>query len=82
MPYIAPIVWGDPSYMFGVSQQLVGLAEAYIGQLEAQAGQLAAPTINVNFPGVPSPPVPGFVATPPLQQVTWTVPGLPPLVLA
>jgi hypothetical protein len=78
MPYQSPIVWGDPSYMFYESQQLVTLAEKYITQLEAQAGQLAAPAINVNFPVVAAPPVPGQVPTPPLQQVTWTVPGQPP----
>jgi len=78
MPYIPPQVWGDPSYMFGASQQLVNLAEAYIVQLEAQAGQLAAPTINVDFPVVTTPPTPGQATTPPLQQVTWTIPGQPP----
>jgi hypothetical protein len=78
MPYIAPAVWGDPSYMFYVSQQLIGFAESYIAQLEAQAGQLAAPTINVNFPSVTAPPAPAQATTPPLQQVTWTVPGQPP----
>jgi hypothetical protein len=64
--------------MFAESQQLVALAEAFIQQLEAQAGQLAAPTINVNFPVVTTPPVPGSVPGPPLQQVTWTVPTQPP----
>jgi hypothetical protein len=78
MPFIAPQVWGDPSYMFFASQQLVSLAESYIAQLEAQAGQLAAPTINVHFPTVTTPPVPGQVTSPSLQQVTWTVPGQPP----
>src|SRR5215469_16825520 len=78
MPYAPPIVWGDPSKMFTESQQLVTLAEAYISALEAQAGQLAAPTINVNFPTVSSPPVPGQAPEPTLQQVTWTVPGQPP----
>ena len=78
MPYVPPIVWGDPSYMFYASQQLVQLAENYIAQLEAQAGQLAAPTINVSFPTVGTPPVPGSVTGPALQQVTWTVPGQPP----
>ena len=78
MPYIPPQVWGDPSYMFYASQQLVSLAEQYIQQLEAQAGQLAAPTINVQFPIVPAPPIPGDVVSPALQQVTWTVPGHPP----
>src|SRR5262252_10946197 len=78
MPYIPPQVWGDPSYMFHASQQLVSLAESYVAQLEAQAAQLAAPTINVNFPTVNAPPTPGSATTPPLQQVTWTVPGQPP----
>jgi len=64
--------------MFRESQQLVNLAESYIAQLEAQAGQLAAPTINVNFPAVTTPPVPGQATTPALQQVTWNVPGQPP----
>ena len=40
MPYVAPIVWGDPSFMFSTSAQLVQLAEAYIQQLQAQAAQL------------------------------------------
>src|SRR6516164_10133778 len=78
MPYEPPIVWGDPTYMFYEANSLVDLAEKYIGQLEQQAAQLAAPTINVHFPGVPAPPVPGNTTTPPLQQVTWTVPGQPP----
>jgi hypothetical protein len=78
MPYIPPSIWGDPTYMFYASQQLVSLAENYIQQLEAQAGQLAAPTINVSFPTVTTPPVPGQTTSPSLQQVTWTVPGQPP----
>jgi hypothetical protein len=64
--------------MFFESQQLVTLAEKYIANLEAQAGQLAAPTINVSFPIVSTPPVPGQIPAPALQQVTWTVPGQPP----
>jgi hypothetical protein len=78
MPYIPPQVWGDPYQMFRESTQLVQLAESYIAQLEAQAGQLAAPTINVSFPTVATPPVPAQVPGPALQQVTWTVPGQPP----
>ena len=78
MPYIAPIVWGDPNYMFSTSAQLVSLAEAYIQQLEAQAGQLVPPNINVNFPYVTAPPFPGSAVSPPLQTVTWTVPTQPP----
>jgi len=78
MPYQPPIVWGDPYVMFQESQNLVNLAERYIAQLEAQAGQLAAPTINVNFPTVATPPIPGQATTPALQQVTWNVPGQPP----
>ena len=77
MPYVAPVVWGDPSYMFYASQQLVGLAEAYINQLTAIAAGIVPPNINVNFPAAPSPPVPGSVLTPPLQTVTWTVPTQP-----
>ena len=78
MPYVTPQVWGDPSYMFYASQQLVGLAQSYIQQLSAQAGQLVAPVINVNFPHVTAPPHPGDVVPPHLQAVTWTVPGQPP----
>jgi hypothetical protein len=78
MPYVLPEVWGDPTYMFYESQKLVNLAESYIAQLEAQAGQLAAPTINVSFPTVSTPPVPSQIPGPTLQQVTWTVPGQPP----
>ena len=78
MPYQPPIVWGDPYVMFQESQNLVNLAERYIAQLEAQAGQLAAPTINVQFPVVAAPPIPGQATTPALQQVTWNVPGQPP----
>lgn len=78
MPYVAPIVWGDPSYMFSASQQLVALAEAYVAQLTALASQLVPPNINVTFPGIPTSPIPGNVQTPPLQTVTWTVPGQPP----
>src|ERR1700745_2782108 len=79
MPYVEPPPkWGAPSNMFAVSAGLVSLAESYIAQLEAQAGQLAAPTINVSFPTVSLPPVPGQVTSPSLQQVTWTVPGQPP----
>jgi hypothetical protein len=78
MPYQAPYIWGDPTHMFAESQQLVNLAESYIQQLEAQAGQLAAPTINVDFPVITTPPAPGDVPPPSLQEVTWTVPGQPP----
>src|ERR1700759_146607 len=78
MPYIAPQVWGDPTYMFYESKQLVNLAESYISSLQSQAGQLAAPSINVSFPTVTTPPVPGQATSPALQQVTWTVPGQPP----
>ncbi len=78
MPYQTPIVWGDPSKMFLESQQLVTLAESYITQLQAQAGQLAAPTINVTFPTISAAPIPGQATTPPLETVTWTVPGQPP----
>ncbi len=78
MPYQTPIVWGDPSKMFLESQQLVSLAEAYITQLQEQAGQLAAPTINVSFPTVNAAPIPSQATTPPLETVTWTVPGQPP----
>ena len=78
MPYVAPIVWGDPSYMFSASQQLVALAEAYVSQLTALASQLVPPSINVAFPSTPGAPLPGSVPTPPLQTVTWTVPGQPP----
>src|SRR5262252_4908558 len=78
MPYIPPQVWGDPSYMFGVSQELVNLAQDYIAALEAQAGQLVPPVINVNFPTVSAPPIPGQTPEPTLEQVTWTVPGQPP----
>lgn len=78
MPYIPPKEWGDAYTMFFHSTQLVNLAESYIAQLEAQAAQLAAPTINVSFPTVTTPPVPGSVPGPTLQQVTWTVPGQPP----
>ena len=78
MPYVAPIVWGDPSYMFSASQQLVSLAEAYVTQLTALAAELVPPTINVTFPSTPGSPFPGSVSTPPLQTVTWTVPGQPP----
>ena len=77
MPYVAPIVWGDPSYMFYASQQLVSLAEAYINQLTAIAAGIVPPNINVNFLAPPSPPVPGTVPTPPLETVTWTVPAQP-----
>lgn len=77
MPYVAPVVWGDPSYMFYASQQLVGLAEAYINQLTAIAAGIVPPNINVSFPAMPTPPVPGTVQTPPLQTVTWTVPTQP-----
>ena len=78
MPYVAPIVWGDPSYMFSASQQLVALAEAYVSQLTSVAAGLVPPSINVTFPSVPGSPFPGSVPTPPLQTVTWTVPGQPP----
>lgn len=78
MPYLPPKEWGDAYTMFYTSQQLVNLAEGYIAQLEAQAGMLAAPTINVAFPIVTTPPVPAQVPGPTLQQVTWTVPGQPP----
>jgi len=78
MPYVTPIVWGDPSYMFSASQQLVSLAQAYINQLTGLAGTLVPPNINVTFPSIPAPPIPGSVSTPPLQSVTWTVPNQPP----
>jgi hypothetical protein len=78
MPYVVPQVWGDPSSMFSTSQELVALAEKYISQLQSQAAQLAAPVINVAFPAVPTPPRPGDVVPPHLEEVTWTVPGQPP----
>ena len=56
MPYVAPVVWGDPSYMFYASQQLVGLAEAYIKPAYGDSCRDRAAQYQREFSGRPVTP--------------------------
>ncbi len=70
-------IWGDPTAMFQLSQQLVGLTTTYIQQLEQSAASLFPPVINPNFPVISNPPTPVTVPFPTLTPVTFTPPPQP-----
>ncbi len=72
----APL-WGDPTQMFTLSQQLVAIAEEYIAALEVSEANLVAPVINPIFPTIATAPIPAVAQEPPLIDVTWSVPGAP-----
>lgn len=74
---IAAPLWGDPTQMFTLSQQLVGIAENYIAALEVSEANLVAPVINPSFPTIATAPVPAVAQEPTLIDVTWTVPNAP-----
>lgn len=76
-PAVGPVVWGDPSAMFTLSQDLINIAEIYIAQLGLSEANLVAPTINPTFPVIALAPTPAVAQQPVLQEVAWDIPLQP-----
>lgn len=69
--------WGDPTFMFQLSSQLISTATGQADALVAGAAALQPPTINPSFPVVSASPTLAVATEPVFLPVTWTTPAAP-----